>query len=64
MERARDLVQEGGIQASPDLERAYLAINQDGQPHVLQPDGRCNCADYEYRYELHKGWCKHKIATK
>ena len=64
LERARDLVREGRIQAIPDLEGAYRVINQDGQSHVVQPDGRCNCADYEYRYEFHKGWCKHRIATK
>ena len=60
---AGDIVKDGRIEPIEDMEGAYQCTSPSGT-YVVMPDGRCNCPDYQYRMELHKGWCKHRIAAR
>ena len=60
--RAKDILQDGRIEPIAGI-GSYFFYSASGN-HVVTPDGRCNCPDYQYRFELHKGWCKHRLAAK
>ena len=57
LEKARALVG----QVSPTDKEVYDVASGDGRHYLV--NGQCNCPDARYRRDLHKGYCKHRLAV-
>ena len=49
-------------QVSPADAEGYAVASGDDR-HYLVVNGQCNCPDSRFRRELHKGYCKHRLAV-
>ena len=58
LEKAREIV--GQVSPVLGLDGHHVVAGSDG--HYLV-NGHCTCPDARYRKDLHKGWCKHRIAV-
>ncbi len=48
-------------EVSPAGPNGYELSSAAGTHHVV--DGHCDCPDSRFRRELHKGYCKHRLAV-
>ena len=58
LEKAREIV--GQVSPVLGLDDHYVVSGNGG--HYLV-NGHCSCPDARYRQDLHKGWCKHRLAV-
>ena len=62
LERAKQLARGGKVRKVEGAE-AWVVENGDGSKLYLVQNGSCTCQDFQQRKELHKGWCKHRLAV-
>ena len=60
LEKARQIVAEGKVNPIIGMDNHYTVEGCNG--FYLVNDS-CSCPDAEYRSELNKGFCKHKLAV-
>ncbi len=48
-------------QVSPADAECYDVASGDDKHYLV--NGQCNCPDARFRRELHKGYCKHRLAV-
>ena len=58
LEKAREIV--GQVSPVLGLDGHHVVAGSDG--HYLV-NGLCSCPDAKHRSELHKGFCKHRLAV-
>ncbi len=61
LDRARQLVAEGKVEAIVGDSNHYVARSDGGGLYMV--NGKCTCKDARYRWDTHKGWCKHMLAV-
>ena len=61
LEKARQLVADGKVHPINGMEEHY-AVQASTEGFYLVNES-CTCPDAQQRDELHKGWCKHKLAV-
>jgi hypothetical protein len=59
--RAEELVASNKVHSIIGMDNYYAVESSKGDYYLV--NGSCSCPDSEYRDELHKGWCKHKLAA-
>ena len=62
LERAREIVAEGRVQAVLGMDEHYVIQSSTGQGYYMVNDS-CTCPDARERSELTKGLCKHRLAA-
>jgi len=61
LEKARQLVADGKVQPIIGYERHYVVQASKGGVYVVNSE--CPCPDAQQRTDVHRGWCKHKLAV-
>lgn len=59
--KAEEIVAQDKVHKILGKEGHYAVQNSEGTGFYLV-NGECSCQDAQNRKELHKGWCKHKLA--
>ena len=62
LERARGIVEAGMVEPIEGMPGAYIVTNGEGKKYLVH-DGRCTCPDYQHRQDIHRGYCKHRLAA-
>ena len=60
LEKARQLVAEGKVHPVVGMDGHYVVLGTAGYYMV---NGVCTCPDARERADIHKSWCKHKLAV-
>jgi len=60
LEKARALA--SNVRAIEGAE-AFIVENEEGRKLYLVQNSTCTCPDFRQRKELHRGWCKHRLAV-
>lgn len=60
LEKARALVRDGKVR-KVEGEDSWVVENEEGKFYLVQ-NSTCTCQDFQQRKDLHKGWCKHRLA--
>jgi predicted nucleic acid-binding Zn finger protein len=60
LEKARQLVADGKVHPITGMDDHYIVQGSAGYYLV---NAVCACQDAQHRSEIHKGWCKHKLAV-
>lgn len=61
LERAREIVESGLVE---DIGGGiYIVLSQRGKEHYTVDPHGCECADCFQRFDLTKGYCKHRLAV-
>ena len=65
LQRARAIVEAGGVHRVDDAEGRYLVVGgtKDCKTRHVVVGEFCDCADFEYRFNDHAGSCKHISAV-
>ena len=61
LQKAKKLVEENKVRKVAGAE-AWVVENGKGEFYLVANDS-CTCPDFRNRKELHKGWCKHRLAV-
>jgi len=61
LEKAREIAESGMVHPILNMDSHYAVEATNGEGFYLV-NGSCNCPDASQRIEIHKGWCKHKLA--
>ena len=59
LEKAREIV--GQVSPVLGLDGHHVVAGSDGGHYLV--NGLCSCPDAKHRPELHKGFCKHRLAV-
>ena len=62
LEKAKELAHNGKVRKIEGTEN-WVVQNSDESKIYLVQDSICTCPDFHQRKELHKGWCKHRLAV-
>jgi len=62
LEKAREIVAGGKVHPVLNLDNHYAVESSKGDGFYLV-NGVCSCPDAQEREDIHKGWCKHKLAV-
>lgn len=60
LNRAEQLVADNAVHPVLGVEGQYVVHTEHGY-HLV--NGSCTCEDAEYRQDIHRGWCKHRLAV-
>jgi|GEM_PF-1786225 len=61
LEKARQLVANGKVHPVIGQEAHHVVQASKGGFYLV--NGTCTCPDAQQRDDVHKGWCKHKLAV-
>jgi hypothetical protein len=61
LEKARQLVADGKVQPIIGHDKHYVVQASRGGVYVVNSE--CPCPDAQQRTDVHRGWCKHKLAV-
>ena len=62
LEKAKKLAEEGKVRRV-EGDESWIVENEGGDKFYLVKDSACTCQDFNLRRNLHKGWCKHRLAV-
>ena len=62
LEKAKELAHNGKVRRIEGTGN-WVVQNSDESKIYLVEDSSCTCPDFQQRKELHKGWCKHRLAV-
>lgn len=62
LDKARQIVSDAMVFPVVGMSEHYVVQASDGNSFYLISD-TCTCPDANERSELHKGWCKHRLAV-
>ena len=62
LEKARKLAEEGKVK-KVEGDESWIVESEEGGRLYLVKNSACTCQDFNLRQDLHKGWCKHRLAV-
>ncbi len=62
LEKAKELVRDDKVRKVQGAD-SWLVENKEKNKIYLVQDSSCTCLDFQQRKDLHKGWCKHRLAV-
>ena len=63
LERAEKLMAEGKVHPDEYIVNTFRVESSSSNGSYYTVNGKCDCPDAVQREDIHKGWCKHKLAV-